>query len=125
LEESITTTGYLDHAHCIQHLIASDVLFLMLNNDSQSPGKLYEYLGARKPILACVPEGFVRQTLKEAEASVIVNPTDVDGIAAAILQFYALSKQKKLMKPKEDVVEKYNRVELTNELSKLLGFLVE
>ena len=97
----------------------------MLKNDSQSPGKLYEYLGARKPILACVPEGFIQQTIEEAGGTMIVRPDDVDGIAKHIVGMYELFKKKALPKPKEDVVVKYDRIELTNELSKIFGFLVE
>lgn len=124
LEGNVTITGYLDHKHCVEYLKSSDVLWLTLNNDKQSPGKLYEYLGLRKPILACVPEGFVRQTLEEAGASFIVDPIDVKGIASAILQLYDLFKENKLPTPDEEVVKKYDRVELTNELSKIFGFLV-
>ena len=97
---------------------------MTLNNDKQSPGKLYEYLGLRKPILACVPEGFIKQTLEEAEGNIIVDPTDVKGITSAIYQLYELHKKNQLPIPKEEIVQKYNRIELTNKLSKILGFLV-
>jgi glycosyltransferase involved in cell wall biosynthesis len=124
IEGNVTITGYLDHKHCIEYLKSSDVLWLTLNNDKQSPGKLYEYLGLRKPILGCVPEGFIKQTLEETGGNIIVEPTDVNGIAKAVLRFYELYKQNKLPQPKEEVVLKYDRIELTNELSKVFGFLV-
>ena len=125
LEEHVVTTGYLDHAHCLQYLMASDVLWFMLTNDSQSPGKLWEYLGARKPILACIGDGFLRQTIEEAEGGTIVRPDDVEGITSALLKYYDLFTKKRLPKPNQEVVKKYDRVELTNELSKIFGFLVE
>ncbi|MBI4549029.1 MAG: glycosyltransferase [Ignavibacteriae bacterium] len=125
LESDVVTTGYLDHSRCIQHLLASDVLWLIVNNDKQSPGKLYEYLGARKPILACVPNGFVRQALSEVGSCILVDPYDVDGIARGILQFYEQFEKKQLPRLKEHVVTKYDRVTLTEELSKIFGFLVE
>lgn len=125
LGDSVVVTGYLDHPRCVEQLLASDVLWMMLTNDRQSPGKLYEYLGARKPILACVPDGFIRQTIAEARAGVAVDPDDVDGIAKAIVQFYEQYEQERLPKPKEDVVSKYNRVDLTKELSVIFGFLTE
>ena len=125
LEENVTMTGYLDHPHCVQTLIASDVLWIMLNNDSQSPGKLYEYLGARKTILASVPEGFIRQTLLEAGGNVIVDPTDVDAHAAAISRLYEDYKKKALPRPKEEIVQRFDRIELTRELAKIFGFLAE
>lgn len=125
LEENVVMPGYLDHAHCIQYLQASDVLWLMLKNDSQSPGKLYEYFGARKPVLACVPEGFIKQTIEEAGGGMTVRPDDVDGIAKHLGELYEKFKTNSLPKPKEEIVLKYDRVELTNELSKIFGFLVE
>jgi glycosyltransferase involved in cell wall biosynthesis len=125
LEGQVVMTGYLDHAHCIKYLQASDVLWLMLKNDSQSPGKLYEYFGARKPVLACVPEGFIQQTIEEAGGSMIVRPDDVDGIARHIVALHEMFTKKAMPTLKEDVVVKYDRIELTNELSKLFGFLVE
>jgi len=125
LEGNITITGYLDHRQCVEYLLNSDVLWFMVNNDRQSPGKLYEYLGARKPILACVPQGFVRQTVAEAKGAIITEPTDVNEISRAIKQLYDRFLQKSLPCPDEDVVEKYNRIELTRELSTYFGFLAE
>lgn len=122
---NVVITGYLSHSECVRRMLVSDVLWLMVGNDCQSPGKLYEYLGARKPILACVPDGFIRKTVEETEAGIVVAPNDVEGIASSILEYYELFKAKKLPKPKDEVVEKYNRVELTRELSKILGFLAE
>jgi len=124
LEGNVTVTGYLDHKHCLAHLKLSDVMWITMNNDKQSPGKLYEYLGLRKPILACVPDGFIKQTLEEAGGNIIVDPTDVKGISEAILQLYQLHTKNKLPQPSEEIVQKYNRIELTNELSKIFGFLV-
>lgn len=125
IEGNVILTGYLDHKRCVQHLMSADILWLMVGNDSQSPGKLYEYLGARKPILACIPDGFLKQTIEEAEAGVVVPPDDVNGIASNILRYYELYCSGNLPKPKEDVVQKYNREELANELAKIFGFLAE
>ena len=125
LESSVNVTGYLDHGRCVETLMGSDVLWFMINNDRQSPGKLYEYLGTKKPILACVPEGFIRQTIRETDGGVIVDPTDVEAIARAIHSLYDRFLQKSLPSPKDDVVEKYNRIELTKELSTMFGFLAE
>ncbi|MBI5475755.1 MAG: glycosyltransferase [Ignavibacteriales bacterium] len=124
LEGNVHSTGYLDHNHCIAHLKTADVLWLTMNNDAQSPGKLYEYLGLMKPILATVRQGFVAQTLKESGGATIVSPTNVEEIQNTIIQLFEFYKQKKFELPKKEMVEKFNRVELTNELSKIFGFLV-
>jgi len=125
LENDVTITGYLDHKHCIQSLVSSDVLWLVLDNDRQSPGKVYEYLGARKPILGCVPDGFVRDALLETDAAVLTAPTNVAEIAQGILELYSMFKEKRLPRPKEDVVQQYDRVKLTGELAKILSFLID
>lgn len=123
LDGIIHIHGYLDHRRCVQELLAADVLWLTLGNDRQSPGKVYEYLGARKPILACVPEGFIRQTILEAGAGVAVEPNDVDGITKAILDFFEQHQRGTLPQPREEVTERYNRVKLTEELATIFSFL--
>lgn len=125
IEPNVVLTGYLDHPHCVDVLRGSDVLWLMLNNDRQSPGKLYEYLGARKPILASVPDGFIRQTLAEAGGNIIVDPTDVRGHVDALARLFEEYRRHSLPQPKEEVVARYDRVELTKELAKIFGFLAE
>ncbi len=125
LEANVTLMGYLDHGHCVHQLLHSDVLWLMVDNETQSPGKVYEYLGAKKPILACVPDGFIRQTLEEAGGCIITDPTDVDGIARALGTLFDQYERKELPVPHDEVVEKYNRIELTRDLSKIFGFLAE
>ncbi len=124
LESNIITTGYLDHDSCIRQITSSDILWLTVNNDRQSPGKLYEYIGARKPVLACVPDGFIRQTLQETGASIFAKPDNVEEIAQAILKFYQMYEQNKFPTPNDEVVQKYDRVKLTEELSRMFGFLV-
>jgi glycosyltransferase involved in cell wall biosynthesis len=125
LDSNIILTGYLSHKESILELRSADCLWLMLMNDRQSPGKLYEYIAARKPILACVPDGFIKQTVLETGAGIVTEPTNVNEIAAAILQLYQQSKNKQLPVPKDDVVRKYDRSALTYELSNIMGFLAE
>ena len=125
LENEVTITGYLTHHESLRELAKADCLWFMLMNDRQSPGKVYEYIAARKPILACVPEGFVRQTVLETGAGTVVKPTNVDEISQAILELYEGHLQGRLLLPKEDIVQRYDRISLTQDLSKILGFLTE
>jgi len=125
LEDKVTLTGYLEHGECVRRMQASDVLWLTLDNDRQSPGKLYEYLGARKPILALVPDGFVRQTLEDTGAAVICPPDDENAIAAAIKGLYGMHSGAGLPVPDEKEVLRYDRVGITGELSKIFAFLAE
>jgi hypothetical protein len=97
---------------------------MVVGDDRGSPGKTYEYIGARKPILACAPDGFIKQAVLEAGGTV-VPPTDVGGIKKALLSFYQKFERHELEGPPEDVVRRYDRFVLTGTLVKLFESLVE
>jgi glycosyltransferase involved in cell wall biosynthesis len=82
--------GYLSHAETLRLLRTADLLFLPMHDLPPGrkarivPGKTYEYLGARRPILAAVPDGDARDILAASGAARLCRPRDVDGLAAAL-----------------------------------------
>ena len=104
--------------------MASDALWMIVGDDRGSPGKVYEYIGARKPVLACAPEGFISATVEEA-GGWVVRPDDVAGIRKAIEDMYAQWEHHTLQGPPEPVVQKYSRVALTGALVKSFEALRE
>jgi glycosyltransferase involved in cell wall biosynthesis len=68
----------------------SDALLLLLADAGEAgrkiiSAKVYEYLSAGRPILAAVPpDGEAAALIRETGAGVVVAPTDVDGMAAAL-----------------------------------------
>jgi glycosyltransferase involved in cell wall biosynthesis len=53
-------------------------------------GKVFEYLAARRPILAVVPpDGAAAELLRETGAGVVVAPDDVDGMVTALRDLHA------------------------------------
>jgi len=125
LHQDVNFLGYLEHRACVKHLLEADLLWLVLDNDFQSPGKLYEYLGAQKPILASIPEGYLRQLVKEAQAGISVTPGDVKAHEEALVDLLKRFDQKKLPRPAQDVVQRFNRVALSGVLAKLLETLMD
>jgi glycosyltransferase involved in cell wall biosynthesis len=123
LDGAVNILGYLEHKECVKYLLASDVLWVMMGDTKSSPGKIYEYIGAQKKILGCVPQGFMHSLIEEA-GGVCVEPSNVDQIAAAILQLYDEYEHRKLTGPRPDVVDKHNRITLTGELAKVLTNLI-
>jgi glycosyltransferase involved in cell wall biosynthesis len=61
IEEFIHELGYVEHKEAVKKIISSDILWLMVgrkrNIDAILPGKLLEYMGSKKPIIGCVPDG--------------------------------------------------------------------
>jgi glycosyltransferase involved in cell wall biosynthesis len=75
--------GYLSHAETIAALRRADLLFLPMHGLPRGerarivPGKTYEYLGARKPILAAVPEGDARDFVLASGLGEVCDPDEV------------------------------------------------
>ncbi|MBX2989562.1 MAG: glycosyltransferase family 4 protein [Bacteroidetes bacterium] len=123
LKDSVIVVDYLPHRQCVNNLVASDVLWMIVGDNVGSPGKVYEYIGARKPILGCVPDGFMKQTILEA-GGVVTAPNDVDAIKHAIEKFYRQYEEGTLRGPVQEVVEKYDRPKLTGKLVRLFESLL-
>ena len=91
-----TYHGYAPHADVARHLADASMLWLTIGEragaDGISTGKLYDYFGARRPILGLVPpSGTAAAALRrygagtgDSPAAHIVAPTDTDGAAAAM-----------------------------------------
>lgn len=123
LQDSVKVLGYLPHPDCIREIIDADVLWVIVGDDLGSPGKTYEYIGAGKPILGCVPQGFLKQTIEEAGGTTVA-PNDVVGIKNAIAAYFEKFEHHALKGPKPEVMEKYSRVRLTGSLIKVFESLM-
>jgi len=125
LESFVTEYGYLDHLETIQKLYMSDILWMMVGKgksaETVSSGKLFEYFGIRKPIIACLPDGALKIAATEYKASFITEPDNVNQIKNTILEVYKLFKQGNLPVPDEKFVESFNRNYLTELLSKQMN----
>lgn len=123
LKDAVNLLGYVEHSDCVKYELNSDVLWMMINkterSDLHSTGKLYEYFGAGKPILACVPEGVARQSLQNYNAVKICYPHDSEAIAKAIEEYYDLYTSGRMPLPNKDVINKYDRQKLTGELAEV------
>jgi len=129
IEEFIKEFGYVDHKESIKKIISSDLLWLMVgkkkNIDAILPGKLLEYMGARKPIIGCVPEGVARLTLEEYRASFLTEPDNVEQIKDMLLKVFELYKRKELPVPDENMLQKYRRDALTEQLTKQMQHIAK
>ncbi len=129
LENFIHDYGYLEHGEAVRKIISSDVLWLMVgrrrNIDAILPGKIFEYIGSRKPYIACVPEGAAKIVSEEYGAAVITEPDDIEQIKNALIEVHSLYKQNKLPVPDEEFVLKHDRKELTEELTKQFQFYLK
>ena len=123
LEKNIVMYGYLPHDEVIKHLLSSDVLWFMITNNIATPSRMYEYIGAKKPIIACTPEGSIKETALKTGAAETCQPKNETEIKAAIEKYYKLWKKNSLPKPKNDYIKNFDREKLTESLAKELELL--
>lgn len=85
--------GFMEYRDVLAEQHAADLLLLYVAPGAGSQGvytgKVFEYVGAQRPILALVPEDNVCVPLvTDAGTGIVVNPDDIDAIATAIEQAY-------------------------------------
>jgi glycosyltransferase involved in cell wall biosynthesis len=124
---------YLPHKQVIFEMCRSTVLLLLVGeypyNKGIMTGKIFEYLRSSRPILAVVPpDGLAADVIKNTNSGLIVSNESVEEIFNGILSLFELFINNKLEGSFKRVgIEKYNRKNLTNELSevfmKILGQL--
>ena len=127
LNDNLHKIDYLSHHEAIEKQQSSQVLMLLINNSGNAKGiltgKFYEYLAAKRPILAIGPtDGDAATVLRETEAGIMVDFLDEKGTKNAILNYYNRFKSNSL-KVQSDSIERFSRRSLTAELSKLLNSL--
>ncbi|MCH8912784.1 MAG: glycosyltransferase, partial [Planctomycetes bacterium] len=94
LQHLVELVDYLPHQESVEQLRTADVLLLPLHGLPPGqrsrivPGKTYEYLAARRPILACLPEGDARELIERSGNGWCADPCDEAAIADALASLY-------------------------------------
>jgi glycosyltransferase involved in cell wall biosynthesis len=129
LEEFVKDFGYMNHDEAIRKVLSSDVLWFMIgrkrNIDAILPGKMFEYFGSGKPVIACVPEGAAKSAASEYGASFITEPEDVNEIKETMFKVYQLYVGKQLPLPDKSFIDKHRRDFLTDTLIKQFQLLIK
>lgn len=93
LQGIVKEIGHLPHAESVRYTLGADVLLLVVDDVKGSegivPGKVFEYVGARRPVLAIAPEGDVAALIRRTGAGVVVDRHDVAGMAQALAGWLA------------------------------------
>jgi len=131
LENVVKIIGYVPHRKSLELMVNSDILLLIMGaeevfNEKMGsitiPGKIFEYLGAKKPILALAPQGVAADLIKSTNTGIVVLPTDINSIKQAILKLFQEWRRRSLRIISCDV-SKYDRKVLTKKLAKVFQSL--
>jgi glycosyltransferase involved in cell wall biosynthesis len=119
----------IPHRECVAREMRSHVLLLIKHDDERYrglvPGKLFEYIGAKRPILAVAPEGEASRIVRDLRRGETPRIDRPEEIAAAIETMYRRYLDGTLESAYSvDGVPRYSRRAEAERLSGLLGKLI-
>ena len=125
LQEVVDILGYQSHKKSIEHMLLSDILLLTVAEREGMEGmytaKMFEYLAAKKPILALIPECPAATLIRKLNAGIIVPPSDEPAIRKAIHDYYETWLNGTLVIENQKSLLQYERRTLTGSLAKCLN----
>jgi glycosyltransferase involved in cell wall biosynthesis len=128
LGEKLELIPFEPHARAIASQRRSDALLLLIprsagRGSDVASGKIYEYLAARRPILAAVPpEGAAARLVREAGAGLVVPSDDADAIHSALCELVERWRKGELedVELPPDLVRSIDRRERMAEIAELI-----
>lgn len=116
--------GYVSHAESIDYLLESSILLIVIpkikNNEGIVPGKIFEYLASRKPIICIGPENCnVSEYISECESGRTFDyqSTKVELYLEELLLKWKNNPDLNLS---SEIYHKYSRKELTQQFSQII-----
>ncbi len=123
---SIITSAYVAHRESIRFLLKSDALLLIVDESKESeeivPGKVYEYIGVKKPIIAIAPpNSAIAALIAETNSGSVAHQSEIEKIAGIFLDLYLSWKEgRQIFNPNLNAVKKYERRQAARKLADLL-----
>ena len=115
---------FLSHKEALLELQKSQVLLLPINDTPNSlgvvPGKIYEYLGARRPIIGIGPvNGDSATILKDSGAGQMFPYEDTEGVKIKLSNYFKLFQEGNLTPPEGEIMQ-YSRKAMAKSYAQLL-----
>ena len=137
LDNCVEFFGYLEHKTALAYICGASVLFLLTNETKNAqqnpvqdkgmiPAKLYEYLRAKRPILALVPEDSdCAQIIRATQSGTVVRPKNHQKAKEVILNMYEKYIMGELrLESNHALIQQYERKVLTGKLANIFDTLL-
>ncbi|MEQ9310336.1 MAG: glycosyltransferase family 4 protein [Balneolaceae bacterium] len=127
IQKNVHNFGFIPHLDAVQNLLNADILWLN-NSHKKNPqilslGKTYEYMASKKPIIAMIPKGTLRNTLEKYGAAFISDPENLVDLKNNIEKVIRLFEQNKLPIPDQKFIYNFDRRMLTKRLSSIFNVI--
>lgn len=128
LKNNCNTIGYVSHNKAIQLQHNAQVLLLIEMDTPETrsiiPGKLFEYLAAKRPIIAIGPkDSDVEAIISETSSGTYFNYSEEQKLKKLLLSHFEAFLQGELKVNSQNIL-KYSRRELTYKMSELLQRMI-
>jgi glycosyltransferase involved in cell wall biosynthesis len=124
IQPMIEKYDYVAHSKAVELVSDSDALLLIVDDTPSVaeivPGKVYEYLGSMRPMLAIAPpSGAIGRLLRETNGGETIAARDIEGQAQAFKRMYDtwLSGEDTSSTMNIDAIKQYERREATKKLA--------
>lgn len=126
--KNITKINYVPHSEVKIHQQQSQVLLLAVNKVPSAKGiitgKIFEYLQAKRPILAIGPEdGDLAEIINKTNSGIVVDFNNKSKLKEVVVDLYQEYKEQTLIVNSTDV-EQYHRKELTKQLANIIKEMI-
>ena len=123
-DENVECISYVNHQEVMKYQSSSQVLLLCINNVPSAngivTGKIFEYLQAKRPILAIGPEeGDAAKIIRDTNAGVIIDFNNKVKLKEQLLLLYQKFQNKSLTSDSNGI-EQYHRRNLTEQLASVI-----
>ena len=124
LEQFVNRIAYLPHDEVVKVQQQSQVLLLLINDTPNAkvilPGKFFEYMAAKRPILCIGPmDGDAAQVIAEVKAGTVIEKDNHEKMQNEISELYQKFKSGELSISRKDI-EKFSRKSLTRKMAERL-----
>jgi len=127
LQGTVIQTGVLGHRQTVANMLGADILLLVPGPGvGTMPGKVFEYLAARKPILTIADEGVARELVRRTGTGSTVHPSDIAGLAAELARIREAIVARSFPYPDTtQLLRQYNRRCIAGLLASVLDEMME
>lgn len=129
LQQYTTFVEFVPHSEAVMMQQQAQINLLVINNSPNSktiiPGKLYEYLGSGRPLLAVGPrDSDSAMVIEKTRGGVVHEYDDVEGLKDRILEYFKLYQQGTL-KADAEGTQQFTRRHLASEFAKVLDSIIK
>ncbi|NNF06996.1 MAG: glycosyltransferase [Candidatus Eisenbacteria bacterium] len=90
--DMVEVVPYLPHSESIAQAKGAHALLLVVDDyrgaEGIVPGKVFEYIGCERPVLALAPEGAVAEIVRRTHAGEVLGQHDIKGTAEAVHRLF-------------------------------------